>query len=185
MSLPVTKEVAEPLIELILDQGWPIPELTTVSAESLPADVGPYFIHTSCMTSHLETLFRTPIKIDVICEHHTESRYLRLVLLRGVHGGLPLLLGALDVSLDRFAEPVRNEIEAAQKPFGKILTDRAVKHDFQPEAYFTFNASSQIARILELPEGIALYARRKLVIGDDRPLAVVTEIPARFRLPGS
>jgi hypothetical protein len=78
---------------------------------------------------------------------------------------------------------VRGEIEAAEKPFGKILTDRAVEHCFLPEAFFSFSAAAQIASLLDLRDGVTLYARRKLVTGEDRPLAVVTEIPARFRFP--
>jgi hypothetical protein len=37
--------------------------------------------------------------------------------------------------------------------------------------------------VLRVDKGILLYARRKLVIGEDRTLGIVTEVPARFRLP--
>lgn len=183
MSLSSFKQPQEPLVELFAERGWAVPAFEPIDASDLPRDIAPIFDHDMSMTSRLEGLFGAPVRIEVLSLQHTETRYRRLVLLKAPGQGPPLLLGALDINLDSFSAPVRNEIEATEKPFGRILGEMRVKHDFRPIAFFSFTASHELADVLRVDKGILLYARRKLVIGEDRTLGVVTEVPARFRLP--
>ncbi len=183
VSVPQAQYQDEPLIELFTKQGWPVPGFTSVEPGELPGDVGPFFDHDLSMTSRLETLFGQPIKIQVEAVHHTETVYRRLVLLHTVENPTPLLLGAIDIHLDRFENPVRLAIEQASQPFGKILKDMTVVHGYQPYSFFSFRPGAEIASLLATDASSLLYGRRKVVIGEhDRMLALVTEIPARHRL---
>lgn len=183
MSLPQVKFHDEPLVELFTKQGWPVPEFTAVEPGDLPGDVGPFFDHDLSMTSRLQTLFGQPIRIKVEAVHHTETVYRRLVLLHAADDPTPLLLGAIDIQLDRFENPVRLAIEEAAQPFGKILKDMTVVHGYQPYAYFSFHPGKEITSVLATDPGSLLYGRRKVVFGEnERKLALVTEIPARHRL---
>jgi chorismate-pyruvate lyase len=183
VSVPQFRFQDEPLVELFAKQGWPVPEFTQVAQEELPGDVAPLFVHDLSMTSRLEAVFGKPIKIAVVAVHHTETVYRRLVLLHTVDDPTPLLLGAIDIQLDRFENPVRLAIEQAAQPFGKILKDMTVVHGYQPNTFFSFRPGAEITSLLATDSGSLLYGRRKVVLGEhDRMLALVTEIPARYRL---
>lgn len=183
VSVPLEKYHGEPLAELFTKQGWPVPEFASVEPADIPGDVEPFFDHDHSMTSRLQALFGKPINIQVVAVHHTETMYRRLVLLHAIDDPTPLLLGAIDVQLDRFESPVRLAIEQAAQPFGKILKDMTVIHGYQPYAFFSFRPGNEIASLLATDSGSLLYGRRKVVLGEhDRMLALVTEIPARFRL---
>jgi chorismate-pyruvate lyase len=183
VSLPRERFYDEPLVELFTKQGWPVPEFSTIEPAGLPGDVAPFFDHDLSMTSRLQTLFGEAIKIRIVAVHHTETVYRRLVLLHTIDDPTPLLLGAIDIHLDRFESPVRLAIEQAAQPFGKILKDMTVVHGYEPYAYFTFRPGAEIATLLATDAGSLLYGRRKVVFGEnDRMLALVTEIPARHRL---
>jgi len=183
VSIPQTKFHDEPLVELFTKQGWPVPEFTPVVQDELPGDVAPFFDHDLSMTSRLEFVFGKPIKIAIVAVHHTATVYRRLVLLHAIDDPKPLLLGAIDVHLDRFENPVRLAIEQAARPFGKILKDMTVTHGYHPYAFFSFRPGAEIASLLATDSGSLLYGRRKMVVGEgDRMLALVTEIPARYRL---
>ncbi|MCC6698247.1 MAG: hypothetical protein IT365_21670 [Candidatus Hydrogenedentes bacterium] len=183
VSVPQPRFHQEPLVELFSRQGWTVPEFTSVEQCDLPGDVAPFFDHDLSMTSRLESLFGPPVRIKVLAVHHTHSIYRRLVLLEKPNVEAPLLLGAIDIHLDRFENPVRHAIEQAQQPFGRILKEMTVQHGYHPNAFFSFHPSAEITSLLATDARSLLYGRRKVVLGEgDRVLAVVTEIPARYRL---
>lgn len=132
------------------------------------------------MTACLEELFGGPIVIDVKAQHHDETGYRRLVVLKRADSDIPLLLGAIDVRLDLFTNRVRTAIEEAKKPFGRILDDMAVEHTFKGDVFYTLRSTGPIAELLLSPVGAVLFARRKVTLNADNVvLATVVEIPAR------
>lgn len=159
--------------------GWPKLNLVQVPVSEVPEPVVSFFNHDGSMTAHLESVAGCPIALDVLGAVHTEGCYRRLVILRRSDDRTPLLLAGIEVVLDQFASGVRQEIERAALPFGRVLGEAEVSCEYVPVSYFVFRPSAQIRTAMNVAKDQPLYGRTKVVQGEDgRLLAIVVEIPA-------
>ncbi len=159
--------------------GRRLPHWEALSPGALPEPQRTLLVHQRDMTRTLEQFHRGPIHLRVFANRHDADSYWRESALELDDSGLAVEYGAIQIFLDRFAEPWRSQILGEHLPLGRILNESGMHYTSCPSAYFCCTPDAFIRTALRLdPERpMVLYGRQNtLTRSDGRPLAEIVEI---------
>ena len=135
-------------------------EFECVSPESLPHEMRRLLVHGGDMTSRLEALHGSAIRLEVLkSEHSGEALYSREVLLRSASSGRAVEYGAIQIFLDAFEPSVRASILEGRIPLGGILNASGMHYHSEPQAFFFVQKGRRLADLLEVESSAKLCGR--------------------------
>jgi chorismate-pyruvate lyase len=164
------------LADFYVAAGRPLPAVETVGHEELPPALRDLLSAPRPLTPRLEDHHGEALALRVLERRRDGDRYARrIVLVRG--DGVPVVLGAIAIDLDRLTPALRAEVLAEEVPFGHILATATAR----PDALLRVQCDAFIADALELAprRDLQLYGRRRtLVDAEGATMATVVEILA-------
>lgn len=184
--VPRESELLQPLREIYGDDGACLPRLEILDGSRLPEPYRDLLVHDRDMTRTLEAHHGDSIRLRTAASTLSGGIYRRRVVLELEHSGRAVEFGATRVHLERFPEPWRGLILAAERPLGGILNAWGIAYRSRPSAFFRTEGDDRIRSALGLAEPTPLYGRRNTLSDPEgRPLADILEIlpPTAPRLP--
>src|SRR6185436_9019455 len=167
-----------PLADFYVAAGRPLPVVETVGHDDLPPALRDLLSAPRPLTPRLEDHHGESLALRVLERRRDGDRYARrIVLVRG--DGVPVVLGAIAIDLDRLTPALRAEVLAEEVPFGHILATATATA--RPDALLRVQCDAFIADALELSprRDLQLYGRRRtLVDAEGATMATVVEILA-------
>lgn len=166
-----------PMDDFYAQMGLPLPEVHSISAESLPEPDRSLLAHPNDMTSTLIAFHGRGIHLEVLRRELRGDYYLREVVLLLDGTEQPVEFGAIKIHLSLLPPSARRLILEEQLPLGQILKDCGVEFSSRPKAFLKVVSDDWINRALRLPSSRILYGRRNtLTDPQQRSLAEIVEI---------
>lgn len=137
-----------------------------VQPDDLPSEVKRLLVHGGDMTSRLEALHESPIRLEVLkSEHSSDDLYSREVLLRSSSSGSAVEYGAIQIFLDAFEGAVRTKILEGRIPLGGILNSSGLLYHSEPQAFFFVQEGRRLASLLGTDVSARLFGRCNILRG--------------------
>ncbi len=156
--------------------GLEVGHFEILRAEDLPEPYRSLLVHASDMTPTLEAFFESAVHLRVLHRRRRGDTLHRTVLLCIDGSDRPVELGAIEIHLDRFEAPAKEEVLQCWLPLGAILQKRSIAHVCQPQAYFRCQASGVVGKALG-PRETGLFGRFNVLLDlEGRNLARAVEI---------
>lgn len=168
-----------PLRGLYATAGRSLPRWEQVEPAEIPEPQRTLLVHERDMTRTLEQFHRDKIHLRVLSSRRDDDSYWRESALELDASGRVVEFGAIQIFLDRFAEPWRSQILGEHLPLGGILNESGMPYISRPSGYFRCEPDAFIRAALRMvtSRADALYGRQNtLTATDGRPLAEIVEI---------
>jgi hypothetical protein len=151
--------------------------LQQIDGEEMPEPYKRLLVHTSDMTSTLESFYEEPIHVQVLSRAQQGNDYFREVVLCTERESRPVEFGAIKMNLALFPETAKRQILEERWPLGRILKDCAVAYTSWPKAFLKIASDRLINSALGLKGAHVLYGRRNTLLNSDsQSLAEIIEI---------
>src|SRR5437870_7078949 len=174
---PKSFALAHPLDDSYAHAGLTLPPLQQVDGEAVPQPYKRLLVHHDDMTPTLEKFHGRDIHLGLLGRRRKGNSYFREVVLLLDGTDQPVEFGAIKIYLSRFAPEARRQILEEQRPLGRIMQERVVKHSSRPEAFLRLASDRFINQALQLTGANVLYGRRNTLLDpQERPLAEIVEI---------
>ena len=169
--------VVHPLDDFYGRSGLPLPPLQQIDGEEMPEPYKRLLVHTSDMTSTLETFYEEPIQVRVLSRTQQGNDYFREVVLCTERDSRPVEFGAIRMNLALFPHKAKQLILEERWPLGRILKDCAMTYTSWPKAFLKIASDRLINTALGLKGAHVLYGRRNTLLdANEQPLAEIIEI---------
>jgi hypothetical protein len=142
----------------------------------MPADAVSLLVHHQHMTDAMERFHGVTVHVAVVAIKLQADSYARMSLLTRHPDQQILQLGIVRLCWARIPRAVRQEVEQAQTPLGRILTEHDVMRSVQLEGLWQFRPRPQIAELVRVPGGTALYGRTARILVHHAPAIDLLEI---------
>jgi chorismate-pyruvate lyase len=156
------------------------PAMLGVFQEVPPTEVPPVYRrlleHDQHMTVTLEAFHGCPVEVELIHRHITSSHYTRNTLLRRASDGRVVQFGIARLRFACLPRRVREEIEAAETPMGRILIQHNMLREVQLTGLWRLMPGPQLIRLFGLDEPKPAYGRTALIFCDGEPAVQVLEV---------
>jgi chorismate-pyruvate lyase len=154
------------------------PSWELVHAEEVPEPYRSLLVHEHHMTVTVEAFHGDTVDVRILARRHQGDMYARKILLVLRGSGRVVQFGIVRVDLSIVAEPVRADIVAGEKPFGRVLIEHDVLRRIEPTAYLRLTPTPLWQAWFGLNETRTLYGRLALIHCDDRPAVELLEVVA-------
>ena len=172
-----TPSVSDPLEQIYLRSGQPLPHLQTIGCLRVPQPFRDLLVHERDMTPTLEAFHGQKIFLHVLDRHQQESRLLRLVVLKLESDETPVEFGAIRINLTLFETQALQLVLEGHLPLGTILREQNIPHTSGHQEFFSVLSDAVVNRALQLTGTRQLYGRRNVIRNSqEKPLAEMTEI---------
>jgi chorismate-pyruvate lyase len=165
-----------PLVRFYRAAGRTLPNLETIAPAEVPTTLRDLLRAADPLTPRLEDRHGASLRLRVLERRRQGNVYARRVVLVREGDGVPVVLGAIEIHLDRLAPALRAEVLAERVPFGHIVADATAA----PDALLRVVPDASIAAALAIDEDDEpLYGRcRTLRDGEGAVVAAIVEILA-------
>jgi chorismate-pyruvate lyase len=155
----------------------PLPVIEPVDGALMPEPYRSLLVHHGDMTSRLEEFHHTALKLRALHVEETAQAYRREVLLCTCDTGMAVEYGAIEIRLEAFAESLRTEIVAAQRPLGGLLNAHGIDYRSEPRAFFRVLPDLTLCRYFGVEAAAGFYGRsNRLLTADGTIFARIVEV---------
>ncbi len=147
-----------------------------VTAEELPDNARVLLAHSGHMTETVEKFHGCSVDVEILRQTRYESHYAREILLRRQSDRRIVQYGIVRLNFEFLDPDVIREIEAGQKPLGRILIDHNVLRTVRLDQLFVIEPSDSLNRIIATPDAKVLLGRTAEILCDDAPAVELLEI---------
>ena len=173
----VSAGLLAPLARFCAERNLPVPEIQLLEAEQLPEPARTLLAHNGDMTPRLEAFRNDVMYVKPLAVRRAPGCLSRMVVLLGEETGVAAEFGAIDIFLDAFPEPARQEICGLRTPLGTILGRFEIPHHSEPAAWFAVRSDRLTSNAFGLKSPQTLFGRRnRLVHENGDVLAEIVEI---------
>lgn len=166
-----------PLSAFYARSGLELPATEPVDPDALPAASRTLLVHEGDMTSTLRRFHGSEIGLRVCAASRDAGSLGRLVVLYRKDTGRPVEFGAINITLDRLPEAVRERVVAGAEPLGGILEACRFPFQSRPRGFFRFDADPFIGVLLAQPIRHRLFGRcNVLATAEGETFAEIVEI---------
>lgn len=160
--------------------GDDMPEYEFVAADEVPSPYHRLLVHDQHMTVRVEAHHRDRVDLSVLAVREHPDWYARKILLK-LHGpGRTVQFGIMRILWRLCPAAVREEIQAAQAPLGRILIEHDVLRRIEPKAYLRLLPGRAIMDWFGDGRR-ATYGRLAVIHCHDQPAVDLVEIVAPER----
>lgn len=149
---------------------------TAQGAADLPAVFQSLLAHDDHMTVTIEAHHESLVGLQVLAEHSTEGFYARKSVLVRQTDSSPVQLGIMRIDLSGLPQVVRQQIEAREKPLGRILIRNNLLREVELLALWRVDPGPELSGVLRVEPGGQVYARSARILVDGRPAVELLEI---------
>jgi chorismate-pyruvate lyase len=147
-----------------------------VGAHDLPAPYRALLNHDQHMTVTLERFYSCPVQLQLLHRSVTDSHYTRNTLLRGSTDGRLVQFGIARLALSFLPKAVREEIEQARIPMGRVLITHNVLRRVQLTGLWRLDPSDRLMQIFGGDEPEPTYGRTALIYCAGEPAVELLEV---------
>ncbi len=147
-----------------------------VAAEAMPAVSRKLLAHNHHMTVTVEGHHECLVDVEVLGTHTDGDYYSRKILLNRQSDGGCVQYGIVRLNLGFLAADVRTEIEAQQRPLGRVLIEHDVLREVKLLNLFRIRPGQEMANHLGLESGEVCFGRTALIYCDGKPAIELLEV---------
>lgn len=147
-----------------------------VSAEEMPEPYRGLLAHEHHMTVTVEAHYGCPVDVLVLDKVSTPTHYAREILLTRQSDSQVVQYGIMRVGWAYFEDEIRQAIESADVPLGRILIEHDVFRRIHVEALWKIEPGPELCRYLGLNGDETTYGRTALIYCDEKPAVELLEI---------
>lgn len=147
-----------------------------VPAEQLPDNARVLLAHSGHMTETVEKFHGCAVDVEILRQIRNESLYAREILLRRQSDRRIVQYGIVRLNFEFLDPDVIGEIEAGQKPLGRILIDHNVLRTVRLDQLLAIEPKASLSRIIAMPDAKVLFGRTAEILCDDAPAVKLLEI---------
>ncbi|MDH3717908.1 MAG: hypothetical protein OES79_07280 [Planctomycetota bacterium] len=166
------------LIQLFYDDSSVLGEFREVDGDELPAEYQRLLVHQEHMTVAMEAYYESLVDVDVLQLNKTDTHYARQIVLRRQSDGEIIQFGIMRVALACLSDQIRDEIEAQQRPLGRILVRHNVLRTVRLERLFSVMPGAELCRLFRIDQPRQTYGRTAGIELNGQPAIEVLEIPS-------
>jgi chorismate-pyruvate lyase len=152
-----------PLDRFYARAALPLPTVSRVPPEEVPAPYGQLLVGNHDMTPTLEAFHGERIQLHLIERRHEADVLARVVVLTLEGSAKPVEFGAILIHLPLFPPDARERILESRCPLGTILATYGVEHASRPQAFLRVVSDALMEEALCLSEQRVLYGRRNVL----------------------
>jgi len=156
-----------------LDQ---LAQFQEVSADDLPSPYRVLLDHDQHMTVTLERFHECPVQLQLLHRSVTDTHYARNTLLRRSTDGKLVQFGIARLTLAFLPKPVRDEIEQARIPMGRVLITHNVLRRVQLTGLWRLSPSDRLTHIFGGDGPLPTYGRTALIYCAGEPAVELLEV---------
>lgn len=174
---PTTPDL-QTLVGLFYDAPEELGEFHTVAAADMPPDYRTLLAHEHHMTVTVERFHESLVDVRVLRKVVTKNHYAREILLTRQNDGHVVQYGIMRVTLAFLSPAVRQEIEAAETPLGRILINHGVLRSIHLVSLLSVTPAKVLSDLFNSPPGEPTYGRTAMIYCDNEPAIELLEIVA-------
>lgn len=166
------------LLALFYPQASPLGSFEFCLSERCPAEYRAMLDHENHMTVTVERRHASPVDVQVLSCHQTDTHYMRKIVLRRQTDGRVVLFGIVRLALAALQREVRDKILSRETPLGRVLITHNVLRQVQLNALWRVVCGPELADWFAIPVGSTSYGRTALIYCDEKPAIELLEIVA-------
>ena len=147
-----------------------------VTADDLPAPYRALLDHDQHMTVTLERFHECPVQLQLLQRSVADTHYARNTLLRRSTDGKLVQFGIARLALTFLPKPVRDEIEQARIPMGRVLITHNVLRRVQLAGLWRLEPTDRLTKIFGCDEPVPTYGRTALIYCAGEPAVELLEV---------
>jgi chorismate-pyruvate lyase len=153
-------------------------EFSAVDAGEAPEPYRRLLHHEHHMTVTVEAFYNGPVGVRVLGVRRDQGLYARRILLCREPDGRVVQFGIVRLNLDAVEEPARTEIEAEDRPLGRVLIEHDVLREVEFHQLYRIRCGRDLADLFQVPLGTETYGRTALIYCNQEPAVELLEIIA-------
>jgi chorismate-pyruvate lyase len=151
-------------------------EFRELTAEEIPPPYRSLLVHDQHMTVTLESFHGCPVQLQLLHRSVNDTHYARNTLLRRASDGKVVQFGIARLCFSFLPDRVREEIEAAQTPMGRVLISHNVLRRVQLTGLWRLLPRDRLAQVFGLQNSQPTYGRTALIFCSGEPAVEVLEV---------
>ena len=164
------------LVDLFFDDPESLGHFTEVSPESLPAYYRRLLAHPHHMTVANEEFHHSPVTVEVVAEHRTDSHYSRQSLLRRTCDQQVVQCGIMRISRQQLPASVMEQIERKDLPLGRVLIENEILRHVKVLSLWHVSAGRQLREHFGAPSLESCFGRTAILYLNGLPVVELLEI---------
>ncbi len=169
------------LVGLFYEDAGVLGQFSELPAEQLPSPFRELLGHTHHMTVTVENFHQSPVTVQVLEKHVTETHYSRKILLRRQSDNRVVQFGIVRLNKSALSDPVRQEIESETTPLGRVLIERNVMRTVKLMSTWQIELGTDLQTAFESTSG-RCFGRTALIYTDGVPCVELLEIVPNFEV---
>jgi chorismate-pyruvate lyase len=182
-ELPTRPEL-DSLIAIFYAQPERLGQFRTVRAEQIPVPYRDLLAHNHHMTVTVEAFHASPVDVEVLSVAREQGKYCRRIVLRRTSDQAVVQFGIVRLTLGLLEQSVREQIEQAQTPLGRVLIENCVMRDVELHGLYQVDCGPDLAQLFDAPERTRTFGRTALIYCNGDPAVELLEIVAPVPLTG-
>lgn len=147
-----------------------------ISGEDVPPPYRALLDHDQHMTVTLEAFYGCPVQLQLLHRSVSDTHYMRNTLLRRASDGMLVQFGIARLCFAFLPDRVREEIEAARTPMGRVLISHNVLRQVKLTGLWRLGPRDCLSEIFGLDTPQPTYARTALIYCEGDPAVEVLEV---------
>jgi chorismate-pyruvate lyase len=173
---PPTSPDLEELIGPFYGAPENLAEFQEITGDAVPAPYRALLDHDQHMTVTLEAFHGCPVRLQLLHRSVTNTHYMRNTLLRLASDGMLVQFGIARLSFAFLPDRVREEIEAARTPMGRVLISHNVLRQVKLTGLWRLVPREPLTEIFGLEAPEPTYGRTALIYCEGEPAVEVLEV---------
>jgi chorismate-pyruvate lyase len=164
------------LLSLFYNDSRALGVFRELSESQLPDLPRKLLAHNAHMTETVESHHGSPVDVEVLRQVKHGQHYAREILLRRHRDQRVVQYGIVRLNFACLDPGVIREIEAGQKPLGRVLINHGVLRTVRLERLFAIEPGPTLRKFLDSPPGMTIYGRTARILCDDTPAVELLEV---------
>lgn len=163
MNRTRTSPDLDTLVDLFYQSADELGEFVEIDAGEAPQPYQSLLVHHEHMTVTVEKYHQSPVDVQVLQTHSTDSHYSRKILLNRQSDGQVVQYGIVRLNLDYLGPDARREIESQETPLGRILIEHDILRDVKLLSVWKIAPGEDLRRLFGLEKPTTCYGRTALI----------------------
>lgn len=149
-----------------------------MARDEVPEPYRELLAHDHHMTVTVESFHRSPVDVQVLAVHRDGDVYCRRILLRRQIDQQVVQFGIVRLNLNALSAKVREQIESARIPLGRVLIQNNVLRDVELKQLFQVHCGRDLAEQFAVAEGTTTFGRTAIIHCEGEPAVELLEVVA-------
>ncbi len=166
------------LIAIFYAQPERLGQFRCVTHEQTPPPYQQLLSHEQHMTVTVEAYHGTKVDVQVLAVAREQGNYCRRIVLLKQPDDVVVQFGIVRLNVDLLDSAVRDQIEEAKIPLGRVLIQNNVMRDVELHQLYQVQCGVDLAKLFGVPQGTETFGRTALIYCNGEPAVELLEIVA-------